>query len=141
MRTRGKVIHTSRAAWARRLRVVGVLLTSLALPVACKEASGREPSYSVPGGRADRGKIAIQTFGCGSCHTIPGVSTATGTVGPPLFFWSKRTYIAGEVPNTPDFLVRWIEVPQAIEPGTAMPNLGVPENAARDIAAYLYTLH
>jgi len=58
-----------------------------------------------------------------------------------LFFWSKRTYIAGEVPNTPDFLVRWIEVPQAIEPGTAMPNLGVPESAARDIAAYLYTLH
>ena len=57
-----------------------------------------------------------------------------------MFFWSKRTFIAGEVPNTPDFLVRWIEVPQAIEPGTAMPNLGVPEGDARDIAAYLYTL-
>jgi cytochrome c1 len=31
-------------------------------------------------------------------------------------------------------------MPQAIEPGTAMPNLDVREQDARDIAAYLYTL-
>jgi cytochrome c1 len=37
-------------------------------------------------------------------------------------------------------LIRWIETPQAIEPGTAMPNLGVTEQRARDMAAYLYTL-
>lgn len=127
--------------WWRRVRAMGLILATLLVPAACKEAAGREPSYSVPGGNADSGKLAIQTYGCGSCHTIPGVSVATGTVGPPLFFWSRRTYIAGEVPNTPDYLVRWIEVPQAIEPGTAMPNLGVPEKAARDMAAYLYTLH
>ncbi|HEY6830212.1 MAG TPA: hypothetical protein VI259_25340 [Gemmatimonadaceae bacterium] len=118
-----------------------LLLAMLAGLSACREAAGREPSYYVPGGNADSGKVALQTYGCGSCHTIPGVGVATGTVGPPLMFWSKRTYIAGEVPNTPDFLIRWIEVPQAIEPGTAMPNLGVPEGAARNIAAYLYTLH
>lgn len=125
----------------RAVLVPAAMLLSLLGPTACREASGREPNYVVPGGDPARGKVAIETFGCGSCHTIPGVGTATGTVGPPLFFWSKRTYIAGEVPNTPDFLVRWIEVPQAIEPGTAMPNLGVPEGQARDIAAYLYTLH
>lgn len=119
------------------------MLAALAMvvPAACNEAAGREPQYTVPGGDAARGKVAIETFGCGSCHTIPGVSTAKGTVGPPLYFWSRRTYIAGEVPNTPDFLIRWIEVPQAIEPGTAMPNLGVPEGQARDIAAYLYSIH
>lgn len=116
-------------------------LLALALGAGCRNAEGREPNHVVPGGDVNRGKVAISTFGCGSCHTIPGVGDAKGTVGPPLMFWSKRTYIAGEVPNTPDFLVRWIEVPQAIEPGTAMPNLGVPEGAARDIAAYLYTLH
>src|SRR5512146_2999516 len=127
-------------AWWRRVWAAGLILATLVVPVACNEAAGREPGYYVPGGNADSGKIAIQTYGCGSCHMIPGVSVATGTVGPPLMFWSRRTYIAGEVPNTPDFLVRWIEVPQAIEPGTAMPNLGVPEQAARDIAAYLYTL-
>lgn len=118
-----------------------IVVLALVLPAACNQAAGREPEYTVPGGVPARGKVAIETFGCGSCHTIPGIADARGTVGPPLFFWSRRTYIAGEVPNTPDFLIRWIEVPQAIEPGTAMPNLGVPEGAARDIAAYLYTIH
>jgi cytochrome c1 len=86
------------------------------------------------------GKQLIVTYGCGSCHIIPGVSTANGLVGPPLEHLARRVYLAGEVPNSADFLVRWIEVPQAIEPGTAMPNLGVTEGQARSIAAYLYTL-
>lgn len=133
---RGSVMGRLRA---RLLPFVGVL--AMVLPAGCQEAAGREPMYTVPGGDPGRGKVAIETFGCGSCHMIPGVATAKGTVGPPLMFWSRRTYIAGEVPNTPDYLIRWIEVPQAIEPGTAMPNLGVPEGAARDIAAYLYTIH
>jgi len=60
--------------------------------------------------------------------------------GPPLFFYSRRTIMAGELPNTPGNLVRWIENPPAIEPGTAMPNLGVSDSQARDMAAYLYTL-
>ncbi|PRY20191.1 hypothetical protein CLV70_12572 [Pseudosporangium ferrugineum] len=30
--------------------------------------------------------------------------------------------------------------PQAVEPGTAMPDLGVTSTDARDIAAYLFTL-
>lgn len=106
----------------------------------CRESAGRETRYVVVGGDADRGKAAIASYGCGSCHTIPGVRAATGMVGPPLTMWSRRTYIAGEVPNTPEFLVKWIETPQTIEPGTAMPNLGVPEGHARDIAAYLYTI-
>ena len=126
--------------WRSRAWLSSAALLCFALQ-ACQEAAGREPRYMVANGSADRGKTAIQQYGCGSCHTIPGVGDANGTVGPPLNFWSRRTYIAGEVANTPDFLVRWIEVPQAIEPGTAMPNLGVPEGPARDIAAYLYTLH
>jgi cytochrome c1 len=42
--------------------------------------------------------------------------------------------------NTPPNLVRWIREPQAVVPGNAMPNMGVSEVDARDIAAYLYTL-
>jgi cytochrome c1 len=61
-------------------------------------------------------------------------------VGPPLLYFSRRTMIAGELPNSPDNLARWIENPPAIEPGTAMPNLGVPPDKAKDMAAYLYTL-
>ena len=88
----------------------------------------------------DSGRGAIVRYGCGSCHLIPGVSGADGMVGPPLIAWSRRTVIAGEVPNTPEQLVHWIVMPQSIEPGTAMPNLGVTDEEARNIAAYLYTL-
>lgn len=92
------------------------------------------------GGDALRGKELIQNYGCGSCHTIPGIYTARGMVGPPLMFFSRRTMIAGELPNSPDNLVHWIRNPKAIEPGTAMPNLGLTDYEAHDVAAYLYTL-
>jgi cytochrome c1 len=62
-------------------------------------------------------------------------------VGPPLLYFSERTFIGGEVPNTPDNLVQWIRSPQSIEAGTAMPTLGLSDQQARDVAAYLYTLH
>ena len=91
-------------------------------------------------GNAAEGKVLLQSYGCGSCHVIPGIRTARGLVGPPLLYYSRRTIIAGELPNTPDNLLHWIEDPPAIEPGTAMPNLGVPDGKARDMAAYLYTL-
>lgn len=98
------------------------------------------PTRKIPGADPARGRVAIQTYGCGACHMIPGVRAADGLVGPPLIHWSQRTYVAGEVANTPEQLVRWIELPQAIEPGTAMPNLNVPPATAKDIASYLYTL-
>jgi cytochrome c2 len=131
---RRRTVHWRSQGWT----VVVALLAGAAS--SCQEAQGRVPQYAVEGGNPDRGKQAIEMYGCGSCHMIPGVRDAIGTVGPPLIMWSRRTYIAGEVPNTPDDLVRWIETPQAIEPGTAMPNLGVTEGHARDIAAYLYTI-
>jgi len=62
-------------------------------------------------------------------------------VGPPLNWFGRRTMIAGEVANTSDELVAWIMDPQRIEPGTAMPDLGVTATDARDMAAYLYRLH
>jgi putative membrane protein len=95
----------------------------------------------VEGGDAARGKATISAYGCGSCHSIPGIRDADGLVGPPLDHWSERRIIAGEVPNDPERLITWITVPQSIEPGTAMPNMGVTDGQARDIAAYLYTLH
>lgn len=101
---------------------------------------GREPGVTVVGGNPHAGKEAIVAFGCGACHTIPGVAGAQGMVGPPLAQFARRAYIAGEVPNTQRSLIQWIMTPQSIEPGTAMPNLGVSQAQARDVAAYLYTL-
>jgi cytochrome c1 len=37
-------------------------------------------------------------------------------------------------------MVRWIQHPQAIVLANVMPEPGVPEQEARDMAAYLYTL-
>lgn len=91
-------------------------------------------------GNPQRGKELIRSYDCGSCHTIPGIYTARGMVGPPLFFFGRRTMIAGELPNSPDNLVRWIQNPKAIEPGTAMPDLGISSDQAHDMAAYLLTL-
>jgi cytochrome c1 len=48
--------------------------------------------------------------------------------------------IAGELPNSPENLVRWLQHPKALEPHTAMPDLGLSTDQAQDIAAYLYTL-
>jgi len=134
MRTRqGTMI--ARAGWVLAAAACAAVIA------ACHDPVNGDASRVIAGGNAQRGKAAITASGCGSCHMIPGIDNANGLVGPPLEHWSRRTYIAGEVPNTADFLVRWIEMPQAIEPATAMPNLGITEQKARDMAAYLYTLH
>lgn len=122
-----------------------LLLVCLAVAVAfavsaCASTPGRTPPPQVPGGRPNRGAQAIKRYGCGSCHVIPGIEGAAGKVGPPLNDFSERGYIAGELPNNGDNLVRWIMDPRQVEPGTDMPDLGVDEAQARDIAAYLFTL-
>lgn len=89
---------------------------------------------------ADRGKATIETYGCGKCHTIPGIPDASGVVGPPLESVTRRTYIGGNFPNTPDTLTHWIMAPQTMKPKTAMPSLGLSESQARDVVAYLQTL-
>ena len=107
--------------------------------VSCDRASG-DQSQLVPNGSPDRGRVAIRRYGCASCHTIPGIAGARGLVGPPLSQMASRVYIAGVLPNEPDNMIRWIENPPAVDDKTAMPNMGVSERDARDIAAYLYTL-
>ncbi len=118
-------------------RKVRAGIVVLALLGGCGEP---QTSLAVPGGNPQQGKVQLAEFGCGSCHLIPGVDHAYGMVGPALTKFALRSYIAGEVTNSPANLMRWIMTPQAIEPGTAMPNLGVSEAQARDMAAYLYTL-
>ena len=118
----------------------------LAIGAVCGACRGNNPTYSVAygprvdGGDPRRGMAVIESYGCGSCHTIPGVRNAQGLVGPPLLWWSRRTFIAGELPNSPENLVRWIQFPQRVEAQTAMPTLGLTNQQARDAAAYLYTL-
>jgi len=44
------------------------------------------------------------------------------------------------LPNDPAFLRRWIANPQAIKPGTLMPDLNLSEQQVNDVVAYLGTL-
>lgn len=113
--------------------VAGVLGCSSAA-----EDAARAEALATIQGDPERGKVALASYGCGSCHVIPGVRQARGKVGPPLTDFAQRTYIAGAVFNTPTDLAAWIRRPDSVEPGTVMPTLGVGEQEARDIAAYLY---
>lgn len=102
--------------------------------------TGAQQANNLTGGNAERGKSAIRKYGCGSCHTIPGVAGANSKVGPNLSGIAARAYIAGVLTNSPEHMMAWIQNPQAVDDKTAMPNTGVTSREARDIAAYLYTL-
>ena len=120
-----------------RLVVACAALALASVGAACREG-GVAPRSAVPGGDVDRGRIAIAAYGCGGCHVIPGIRGADGRVGPPLLDLAHRTFIAGSLRNDAETLVKWIQAPPTMRPGTAMPVLGVTEGHARDIAAYLY---
>ena len=113
-----------------------LLLAALLLLLAACRSELVDVRKDVPNGDAENGREAIMAYGCGSCHTIGGISRTY--VGPPLDEFVERHYIAGNLANTAENLVFWIQYPQTVEPGTAMPDLGVSAQDARDIAAYLY---
>ena len=86
---------------------------------------------------AERGRVLLAHYQCGRCHLIPGVAGAAGTEGPNLAAFGRRSYIAGEVPNTPAALAQWIVAPAALVPTATMPALGAGPDDARAMAAYL----
>lgn len=92
----------------------------------------------IASGLPEVGRQLIVGYGCGACHRIPQVSGARGVVGPDLKGFAARSYIAGVLPNTPDNLVRWLQDPPSVNPGTAMPDMGITRQASRHIAAWLY---
>ena len=114
----------------------GGTATQMGAPVAAGGA-GLEP-----GTPAAEGAQIIATKPCVGCHTIPGIPGATGTVGPNLAGVASRTKIAGGAVNNtgPDDLKKWISNPAALKPGTLMPNVGLTDDEATKIVAFLETL-
>lgn len=120
-----------------------VLLTAvsmLLLLAGCRGGRIDRVYASQTGGDPERGIQVIAEKHCGSCHTIDQIRDARGEVGPPLTNIGRRSYLAGRLPNTPSNLVRWVSAPDQVDPQTAMPNLGLTSEQARDVAAYLYSL-
>jgi hypothetical protein len=111
-----------------------------ALAVGAGVASGCVGDRHVASGDVALGREAIANYGCGSCHRVPGVVGAFGTVGPSLAAMRSRSVIAGTLPNTPANVARWIMNAPAVDSTTAMPNLQVDPITAAHMAAYLGTL-
>ena len=122
---------------SNRLLIGAALLLSAAVS-GCGQPPTAQRGKQI--GDPSRGAALISWYGCGACHSVPGVPGANALVGPPLDHFAQRGYVAGMLRNTPDNLIRWIRDPQKIVPGNAMPALGIDERDARDIAAYLYTI-
>jgi len=117
----------------------GLIFTLLLLLVACGREQKQQARLST-GGDPDRGKVAIEKYGCTACHSIPGVPGPKGAVGPPLDHMASRQYIAGKFANNPETMIRWLQDPPAMDKETAMPAMGVTEADSRDMTAFLYTL-
>ena len=65
---------------------------------------------------------------CVSCHAVGGKG---GNVGPALDGVAKRYSV--------DELDKWLADPQAVKPGTAMPNLGLSVETRRELTTWLMT--
>ncbi|NUZ07016.1 c-type cytochrome [Piscinibacter koreensis] len=126
-----------------RSRALAALLAAAALAglAGCERRPLADARFTqVPEADPTRGQALLAQYQCGSCHAIPEVPASEGAAGPTLAAFGRRSYIAGEVPNLPANLIAWIESPQALVPGTPMPDMGVSPRDARDIAAYLMSL-
>lgn len=121
---------------------MGVLCCALAgLLSGCTGGKATSPYSVAIGGTPQAGQQLIEHYKCGKCHTIPGIPHAHGVVGPPLNFMGSRTMIAGNIANTPSNMVQWVMSPKSLKPATAMPDLGLSEKQARNVVAYLESLH
>jgi cytochrome c oxidase assembly factor CtaG len=130
----------ARALRAARRGAALLLVAVIAAPLL--SGCGKEEAHAAANfsGDARRGSDLIDKYGCGGCHDIPQIAGAHGNVGPPLTHVGTRTYLAGFIRNSPDNMALWIEDPQRILPGNAMPTMGIPEKDAKDITAFLYGL-
>jgi cytochrome c len=86
----------------RKLLAAAGLAGALLMAAGC----GKRPSDDIEkkaaamtGGDPAHGQQVVRSYGCGSCHTIPGVDGAAGKVGPSLQGIGARTYLAGKLPN------------------------------------------
>jgi cytochrome c oxidase subunit 2 len=93
------------------------------------------------GSLAEAGGQAFARGACIACHTIAGVPQARGTVGPNLTHVGGRsTLAAATLPNTEEWLRRWIINAPSLKPGSLMPAMPLPDDQVAALVAYLQSL-
>ena len=93
-------------------------------------------------GNPARGRQLMEDKGCAGCHAFSGVASfATALPEPNTEQWSAAA-LAPDLRFTrerfrADRIVAWLRDPARIKPDTRMPNFGLAEDEARNIAAYV----
>lgn len=130
-----------KASLGKLLAGVVVIVTVLAVWFGYQaysvEKENVDVARAITGGDPANAQTYLTRYGCAGCHTIPGIPSADGEVGPRLAGLRKRVYV-GVLRNSPENLIAWIVAPQRYSPNSAMPVTGISPGEARDVAAYLY---
>ena len=80
---------------------------------------------------AQTGEELYQTRGCASCHEMQIAGC------PDLTALKEDDKIAGVLDVTPENISKWLENPQEVKPGTAMPPSGLNEEQRLALANWL----
>ena len=98
------------------------------------------PAPGLPGGDPRAGQRLLLDKGCGGCHTVAGVPGASGVAGPNLTNIGLRPTLAGTtIPNSPQTMTSWLMNPAALKADARMPNLGLTQQEAQDLTAFLFS--
>ena len=100
----------------------------------------RQPAPGAVTTAAQGGRHVFEQLTCVNCHTIAGTGASPRLAPDLTHLASRRTLGAGVLENTPPNLVRWLHNPQAIKPGSHMPQVLLSEAQVQDLTAYLETL-
>ncbi len=100
------------------------------------QAPGLDPTtldpHALGPDAAARGKqLFYAKYGCQACH-IADYKNDKGYVGPALASVGNRL--------TPVWIFKWLKEPNALRPGTQMPNFSLKDDEAMDLTAFLMTL-
>ncbi len=109
------------------LGALGVIFVALSFLPEFRAAAGNQPLTPAV---AAHGQRLFTAKGCAACHRHAEVvaSDTTGHVGAP-----DLTDYRGD----PDFLRLWLRDPQAIRPGTRMPDLDLSDDEIEALIAFL----
>ena len=122
--------------WRRPLQALpplALFAAGVTLVVSCANGATQQVAH----GDVERGQELFIEYGCASCHQVSGVRQAVGRVGPPLNDFAEQRIIAGVLPNTPGHLAAWIHQPSRYAPNSGMPDVGVTDEDAPHLAAFL----